>query len=297
MDSHASHVSPETLKLAANNDIHIVTFPAHRTHITQPLDGRVYKSLKSNWKRGLDNFMRNNPREKPSRVDFNRLLKPVWHGTFQPLTIIHSFEKTGIFPINTKAIPDEALAPSLIIRAFSDTDSNRASTPRPPVMDKSTLLEIPVSVKDRKVLPEKSLAKVISPSVLDVVSSCSISGFQQPSQTSVSVPSSSLNKPSRSGCQKSFQHNKVSVTRLSKCKATKDWFCGSCGSSYNEDVLKKNGAKWIQCSLCLVWYHCQCQNITDEVTFMCDACAAGNQNITDEVTFMCDACAAGNDSE
>ena len=43
--------------------------------------------------------------------------------------------------------------------------------------------------------------------------------------------------------------------------------------SYNSDVKKKNGKKWVQCSYCLVPYHESCQTYEDigEV-FMCDTC-------------------------
>ncbi|KAJ8873956.1 hypothetical protein PR048_024796 [Dryococelus australis] len=37
--------------------------------------------------------------EKPSRVDLDSLLTPVWLSTFIPQTIINSFSKTGIFPL------------------------------------------------------------------------------------------------------------------------------------------------------------------------------------------------------
>jgi hypothetical protein len=53
MDSHASHMTPEILSLALENDIHLLTIPAHTTHLLQPLDVGVYRPLKesgeSNW--------------------------------------------------------------------------------------------------------------------------------------------------------------------------------------------------------------------------------------------------------
>ena len=48
--------------------------------------------------------------------------------------------------------------------------------------------------------------------------------------------------------------------------------CGSCDGLYLEDTKKKNGAKWIQCQFCIVWYHERCQNIISELHFMCSAC-------------------------
>ncbi|KAJ8890718.1 hypothetical protein PR048_010227 [Dryococelus australis] len=50
---HASHLSPQILKLAAKNEVHIGTFPSHNTHLLQPLDVGLYKPLKNNWKEAL----------------------------------------------------------------------------------------------------------------------------------------------------------------------------------------------------------------------------------------------------
>ena len=31
--------------------------------------------------------------------------------------------------------------------------------------------------------------------------------------------------------------------------------CGVCGGKYNDDYRKRNGKKWIACSVCQLWYH------------------------------------------
>jgi DDE superfamily endonuclease len=45
-DGHASHITPEIIRLADKNNIHILTFAAHTSHAVQPLDTSVYKSMK-----------------------------------------------------------------------------------------------------------------------------------------------------------------------------------------------------------------------------------------------------------
>ncbi|KAJ8868988.1 hypothetical protein PR048_030534 [Dryococelus australis] len=112
--SHASHLSPHILELAAKNDVHIGNFPSHTTHPLQPLDVGLYKPFKSNWKKELDAFMHSHPGAKPSRVDFYSLRTPIWLSTFIPQTIINSFRKTGIFSIDRCAITDQAIASSLV---------------------------------------------------------------------------------------------------------------------------------------------------------------------------------------
>ena len=41
MDNHISHVSIQTIEAAIENDILLVGFPGHTTHILQPLDVKV----------------------------------------------------------------------------------------------------------------------------------------------------------------------------------------------------------------------------------------------------------------
>jgi hypothetical protein len=70
MDSHTSHVGIEVIDIAHENDVHLMTFPSHCSHILQPLDLIVYKSLKSAWAKELDRFKRANPVGSPTRMDF-----------------------------------------------------------------------------------------------------------------------------------------------------------------------------------------------------------------------------------
>ena len=42
-DGHSSHISLEVIKLAQNNDVHLLCLPSHTTHILQPLDISVFK--------------------------------------------------------------------------------------------------------------------------------------------------------------------------------------------------------------------------------------------------------------
>ena len=46
MDGHGSHITPEVIKLATENNVILFTFAAHTSHACQPLDVSVYKSLK-----------------------------------------------------------------------------------------------------------------------------------------------------------------------------------------------------------------------------------------------------------
>ena len=45
-DGHSSHISMEVIELARCNNIHVLCLPSHTTHLLQPLDVGVFKSLK-----------------------------------------------------------------------------------------------------------------------------------------------------------------------------------------------------------------------------------------------------------
>ena len=46
-DGHASHISIQVVELAQSHQIDLLCLPAHTTHLQQPLDVGVFKSLKA----------------------------------------------------------------------------------------------------------------------------------------------------------------------------------------------------------------------------------------------------------
>jgi hypothetical protein len=113
MDSHASHVGIEVIDFAHENDVHLMTFPSHCSHILEPFDLSVYKSLKNAWAKELDRFKRANPVGSPTRMDFCGLFAPEYHTAFNPVTI-NGFRKAGIYPMSLTAVNQEAVAPSRV---------------------------------------------------------------------------------------------------------------------------------------------------------------------------------------
>ncbi|KAJ4436446.1 hypothetical protein ANN_19079 [Periplaneta americana] len=230
MDSHASHVTPEFLSMAGDNNVHIVTFPSHTTHLLQPLDVGVYRPLKEAWRKELTKFMVQNPGQEPDRYNFNEFLCVAYREAFQATTVSNSFSKTGIFPLNRSKVSDEAIAPSLVTEATGDrpnTEQELAAT------GVDEVLSLPVSKATAKKPRGDPTTKVLSP--------------KEKASTS------------KTGQKKNPRNKKEDV-------------CGSCGGLYLEDTKKKNGAKWIQCQFCLVWYHEKCQNIISKLHFMCGDC-------------------------
>ncbi|KAJ3552388.1 hypothetical protein NM688_g4174 [Phlebia brevispora] len=90
VDGHKSHCTLGFLKYAQAQNIHVLCYPAHATHIYQSLDVGVFAILKKAWTKERDAW-------EPATPDN---IKAAW-------------EKTGIRPYNPAKITLEMLAPSL----------------------------------------------------------------------------------------------------------------------------------------------------------------------------------------
>ena len=58
-DGHSSHAN--IVELAQDNNIHLLCLPSCTTHILQPLDVGVFKSLESNFWKGCTKYFAANP--------------------------------------------------------------------------------------------------------------------------------------------------------------------------------------------------------------------------------------------
>ena len=116
--------SHEVLSMAGDN----VTFPAHTTHLLQPLVVGVYRPLKEAWRKVLSKFMVENPGQKPDRYNFSEFLAVAYRAAFQATTVSHSFAKTGIFPLDRSSVSDEAIAPSLVTERTEENGNEQPAT-------------------------------------------------------------------------------------------------------------------------------------------------------------------------
>ena len=59
LDGHGSRTFNMTfLELMASNNIHVMSFPSHTTHVLQPADKSLFKSFKAHWStEGLRNLV------------------------------------------------------------------------------------------------------------------------------------------------------------------------------------------------------------------------------------------------
>jgi hypothetical protein len=158
LDGHNSHVTYRFCKFAADKKIIIIRLPPHTTHVLQPCDVGAFGPLASAWKSEvLEASRQNDPITK------NNLLKRYANArsrAMKPNTIINSFRKTGIWPLDRTAIPSEAFAPSL--------NTTTEAAPPLPVQLPSILTPIPTepaqNIDSPHLMPDQPPSNGLAPS-------------------------------------------------------------------------------------------------------------------------------------
>lgn len=272
MDSHVSHVTPDVLEIASKNEIIIVTIPPHTSHILQPLDVSVYKPLKQAWQENVRRFQEGSPFRRPGRYDFHALFNPSFLKAFSKENIISGFNRTGIFPLNSEAVPDEALttAPKSLNSSVEEacTPMDHGNEPSTSASSSTPSVDSLIRVPDL-ILPEKKTPASVGKQKRDNKAKVHV-----PDQAGAVTTHRATHVPDQAG--KSTTHwttVKSSSKEKQKSKNKRnDDMCAACNESYS---CGKNTSPWIQCCFCLRWFHESCQSIdsSDVTVFMCSICA------------------------
>ena len=121
MDGHSSHYCPDTITLAAENQVILYALPPNTTHLTQPLDRACFSPLKVAWREECHNFCIKNPGKVVSRLDFSKLFSKAWFKAMTMSNVIAGFRVTGICPFDrsatmpTDSTPNHAFNPSSLV--------------------------------------------------------------------------------------------------------------------------------------------------------------------------------------
>ena len=75
MDSHCTHYSPKMIRYAVENNIIMMSYPGHSTHLLQPLDVRLFSQLQLAYKKQSPNIPRRLVLELPRLFVGGFLLK------------------------------------------------------------------------------------------------------------------------------------------------------------------------------------------------------------------------------
>jgi len=109
IDSHNSHYSFEFLDYARTNEIHVLCYPAHTTHIYQGLDVVIFSILKRHWGEEKTKWEENGG--NVTKETFLKIYGEAHIRTLTPELIRKAFEKTGVSPFNPDVVSPEMMAP------------------------------------------------------------------------------------------------------------------------------------------------------------------------------------------
>ena len=125
-DSPSSHMSFELIKVCRENNIILLNFPPHTTHILQPLD-HLFESLKSKF----TSTARTASLLRENLIITKNKFTPVFKQALTTLTpdkVCKAFNKTGVYPLNPDAIGKSKLISDTNLPATHiNTSSNTLS--------------------------------------------------------------------------------------------------------------------------------------------------------------------------
>ncbi|GJE90483.1 DDE-domain-containing protein [Phanerochaete sordida] len=110
LDGHNSHCTYRFCSFAERHGILVVCLPPHTTHALQPCDVAVFAPLASCWKSEVNRAARNHiPITKYNLLEYYHAAR---ERAFKVTTIQVAFMKTGIWPLNRDALPEDIFEPS-----------------------------------------------------------------------------------------------------------------------------------------------------------------------------------------
>ena len=113
LDSHKSHLfNLNYMEYMAANQVEVVCFPPHCTHLLQPLDDIPYARLKAAYQQELADFNLRISGQKMSQIQFFRIFVPAFTTALAPELVRKGFERTGIYPVNSQVDKLKQIGPS-----------------------------------------------------------------------------------------------------------------------------------------------------------------------------------------
>ena len=115
MDLHKSHLfNYDFMKMMKDNNVEVCGFPAHCTHLLQPLDDTPFARFKTEWQKELMQLNRALCGHRMSRQQFFRCFIPAYQAGLTPEAIRSGFRNCGIFPYDRNVDKLKNIGPSTV---------------------------------------------------------------------------------------------------------------------------------------------------------------------------------------
>lgn len=107
LDAAKQHLDKEGLAYALSINMHVVSLPAHLTHILQVDDVSIFSPLKHYIRQACNRWHIENPGREMTRYDLCRILNEPWHKAIRPENVISGYRSTGTRPLNPSIVLDK----------------------------------------------------------------------------------------------------------------------------------------------------------------------------------------------
>lgn len=125
-DGAKCHLDYSILETADRFDITLYCLPSNTTHELQPMDKAVFRAFEYYWDDEVVKYFSKHPEERSiSKMRFGSIFSAVWDRTMTMSNIKAGFKATGIYPLNSDAIPEIAFAPSTITSQNQDQETQQ----------------------------------------------------------------------------------------------------------------------------------------------------------------------------
>ena len=126
VDGHSTHIDVEISKFCKENGILLYCLLPHSSHITQPLDVGFFGALKTSWGKAVDKYKISHMGSSVTKESFAAVFNTAWTGAVKMATIVNSFARAGIYPIDRSAVANSG--PATLYSESTTTDSSSASS-------------------------------------------------------------------------------------------------------------------------------------------------------------------------
>lgn len=296
-DNLGSHFSPDVLRLTEEHDIRFITLIPNSTHLLQPLDVAVFRTLKVNWRRILDQWKKES-RHKGTipKTTFPSLLKQLCQ-TLSPDHLISGFKATGISPCNREPVleklPDAdkdpggdgsavALSHSVMAVLQERCGIGEEKQPRkkrgPKVQAGKRIMASDIPTEEEKAAKKRKTAakkkttttgKKKAPAknaadddVVEDGQQPSTSGYQQPVRENPKRAArgsgrQALMLKAMMECEDVESETEEEIFLDSEENDEDEWVCDYCAVRWDEEGTDR----WVVCDVCDGKYHLQCSGI------------------------------------
>ncbi|XP_022204364.2 uncharacterized protein LOC111060980 [Nilaparvata lugens] len=121
-DNHESHLTIETIDLAKQNGVIIVTLPPHCSNKLQPLDISVYQPFKAYYNTAVDSWLLHHPGTPLTIYQVAQCVGIAHERAMTPANIKAGFRRSGIFPFNNNLFTDDDFLVSYVTDRAYDND-------------------------------------------------------------------------------------------------------------------------------------------------------------------------------